>query len=764
MHESGPPLRILFLGDTGFGETYQRREAERGRTNVLAEHGYDYSLRKLAPLLQGRDLVVANLETPLTKPGPSPLDGRKKYVHRDDPELAPAALRRHGIDVVSLGNNHALDYGAAGLSPTLDALHRHGIAAIGAGGHAEAAAGPYRRMFDLDGEMLSLIICAGKHKRREASYPYYATPDEAGVNAWTSRTAADQIARARATDPDALLVAYPHWGLNYQWRTGAQSRLARVLVDAGADVVIGHGAHMVQEIERYRGRWILYSLGNFVFNSPGRYRKRKGAIPYSLAAVMNIERRAGRPFARLHLYPILSDNRETGYQPRTVSDVEAALVRDEIIKRSPESDALGEVLRCERDDRGSRLSLDLGPMAWRPSMQRPVTVTPGQRPTLQESIGLAAQFLVGASEPDGRFTYRVNLDPDVRVPPRYNLLRHAGTMYALAMFQSRQPDPVVADVLERSRRFLVERCIAPVAECEDALAVWSDPAITMSTSDHQAKLGGAGIGLVALAAAEHVAPSSTPIETLQGLGRFIRFMQKDDGSFHSKYIPTRGGRQDRWTSLYYPGEAALGLVMLHELDGHPAWLQCAADAISYLARLREGRVVVPADHWALLATARLLPRLQPRGSTVSREAILGHAVQVCESIMREQVWSAPDRGLIGGYTPDGRTTPTSTRLEGLIAALTFLPAEDEERRQRLRASIEEGLKFLRPAQVLGGPFAGGYPRATRPASSGDARRDRRFNRRVGEIRIDYVQHAMCAMMQFAEIADSSRTKPWRSAG
>ena len=71
-------------------------------------------------------------------------------------------------------------------------------------------------------------------------------------------------------------------------------------------------------------------------------------------------------------------------------------------------------------------------------------------------------------------------------------------------------------------------------------------------------------------------------------------MQKEDGSFYSKFYPHHGGKNDQWTSLYYPGEAALGLLMLYEKDPDPLWLQTAANAIAYLARLRAGRPSAPA--------------------------------------------------------------------------------------------------------------------------------------------------------------------------
>ena len=97
---------------------------------------------------------------------------------------------------------------------------------------------------------------------------------------------------------------------------------------------------------------------------------------------------------------------------------------------------------------------------------------------------------------------------------------------------------------------------------------------------------------------------------------------------------TKGGRDDSWTSLYYPGEAALGLLMLYEKDPSLIWLQAAADSIAYLARMREGKKLVEADHWALLATAKLLPLYDRCRPPLPKKAIERHAAQICESILK----------------------------------------------------------------------------------------------------------------------------------
>ena len=364
---------------------------------------------------------------------------------------------------------------------------------------------------------------------------------------------------------------------------------------------------------------------------------------------------------------------------------------------------------------------------------------PQKVPVTPEALALSARYLARACGPDGRFVYRVNLDPEVKPKPRYNLLRHAGAMYALAMYDQWRRDGPCREALARAGRFLRERCIEPVDGGPDMVAVWSRPEMTgQPKKPVQAKLGGSGLGLVALLGLEAVEPGATPRELLHGLGRFLVYMQKEDGGFYSKFIPSRDGRYDKWTSLYYPGEAALGLTVLYEADPSPRWCDAAARALGFLARSREGQEGVPADHWALIATTRLVPVHD------CADSILRHAVQVCESIMREQL---PD----GGFAEDGRVTPTATRLEGLLAALEFVPDEQQELRARITSSVHRGMGFLVKSQVREGEFAGGFPRAMARLPVGDPRHTRSFNRRATEVRIDYVQHALCAMIQYVRL-------------
>jgi hypothetical protein len=386
--------------------------------------------------------------------------------------------------------------------------------------------------------------------------------------------------------------------------------------------------------------------------------------------------------------------------------------------------------------------------------RRPQAGQPPSEEDLRGAIEAAGGYLVRATGPDGGFLYRTDLDPTFEPEPSYNILRHAGAVYSLGMYYGWAPEDKTRRAMERATRYLRECCVDEVPGQQGLLAVWSPPEIVLTGKPLQAKLGGTGLGLVALAGMEGVGRGSTPATELAALGRFLTFMQKPDGSFYSKYFPDQG-RDDSWTSLYYPGEAALGLVMLAEHEGSRGWLEAAARALGYLAKSREGQSTLPADHWALLATERLLQVDDVESLGVSRQQLVDHAVRICRSILAERPGGEGSRSYSGALTPDSRTTPTSTRLEGLLAALTFLPSDEAELRREMETAIHQGIAFLVRAQVRSGELDGAIPRAVGPSRPRGSRRLPFVDPRASEVRIDYVQHALSAMIRYLEVLGPS---------
>ncbi|RTZ96711.1 MAG: hypothetical protein DSY90_09925 [Deltaproteobacteria bacterium] len=367
--------------------------------------------------------------------------------------------------------------------------------------------------------------------------------------------------------------------------------------------------------------------------------------------------------------------------------------------------------------------------AWDPSARQ-----------ISDSIRLSTKYLVRTCNPNGQFKYIANKSSMRQARPHYNILRHAGAIYALVQSYYRQPDDEVRTALIAASQFLKSRCMKPLPDRKDLLGIWTLQRVSHVTQPPQIKLGGTGLGLVALVSMEKVVPGSTSTSDLRKLGRFLLFMQKNDGSFYSKFIPSRGGKNDRWMSLYYSSEAALGLLMLNEMSPSRQWVLAATKAIAYLIN---HRAMTTSDQWLLIASAKLMTTKSYPSEILSRESIIRYVSRACENMLQEQVLYSPTNELIGGYRIDGRTTPTATRIEGLLAALQIIGLKDPGLRNTVKSSARDAMLFLLRAQITQGTYCGGIPRAV-----GKFYQNKKYKRRSREIRIDYVQHALSAMIQY----------------
>lgn len=251
--------------------------------------------------LRQADHCFLNLEMPLTL---STQDTDKTICLKAPPALA-ADLRALGVDIVTLANNHAMDYGEMGLVDTLAALQKAGIACVGAGMTlAESLAPrvlttPKARVAYL-GVTTTLPNGSGAGRNRPGVAPvrvltrYLIDPvaiqETPGMSpfAETYLYEGDQdrvldVIRAAAAENDLVIVAI-HWGVPLGWVAASQDELAsyqrplgRALIDAGAAAVIGHHPHYLQGVEFHNGRPIFYSLGNFTLHNvipdgPGEHR------------------------------------------------------------------------------------------------------------------------------------------------------------------------------------------------------------------------------------------------------------------------------------------------------------------------------------------------------------------------------------------------------------------------------------------------------------------------------------------------------------
>lgn len=210
---------------------------------------------------------------------------------------------------------------------TLSHIGGSSITAIGAGLDAMDAARPLALWVDqADNAAASpatreLLVFSGFAYRSamDERFEAYAKAKRPGCNPVNRQTIA-AVALARQQYPHALIVVVPHWQRDYLWTSQRQRDFARDVLAAGADLLIGHGAHMLQQVERFDGRLAVHGIGNFVFNSPGRA-GRMFAPPIGAIARLVIPVDPARP-AHLRLYPIFTDNRTSGYRTHLLSEEE----------------------------------------------------------------------------------------------------------------------------------------------------------------------------------------------------------------------------------------------------------------------------------------------------------------------------------------------------------------------------------------------------------------------------------------------------------
>jgi poly-gamma-glutamate synthesis protein (capsule biosynthesis protein) len=246
-------VRLMFGGDVMLG---------RLAGEAMLREGVDYPLGAVSPLLRRADLAIANLECAICEPGER-WHGVPKSFYFRAPPLAGQALRDAGIGLVSLANNHILDYDAQGLLDTLRILDANGIAHAGAGVDLAAALAPV--IVERQGVRIGMAAFCD-HQDDFAATPQH--PGMAWLGLHDEAAAIDAFARALAplrAEGVHWTILSLHWGPNMVSEPSAQQRrLARAAIDAGWKIVYGHSAHVFQGVERYEGCPILYAAGDLV--------------------------------------------------------------------------------------------------------------------------------------------------------------------------------------------------------------------------------------------------------------------------------------------------------------------------------------------------------------------------------------------------------------------------------------------------------------------------------------------------------------------
>lgn len=350
---------ITFCGDLYYGEFYKDYAKKRGLTHALDIHGYKGCGQAFKEFLGSSSLIIANLETALTnRPQPTHLQS-KKYSFKGSPPENIAAIKKLPIHAVSLANNHTMDFGTEGLQDTLDSLHDGNIKTFGGGKNIAEARKPLLKDITVGAHIfkLAVISCFELIDVYATHLKFYAGENTTGVNGVDLKFLRDQITELKSQG--YYVIIQPHWEGNFVYPTYLRTRIAHTLTDTcRADLVLGHGAHFFSDIHRAENGWIIFSLGDFIFNSWGEYKRYR--IPsYSAIArlVLTSTQEGVKKF--LHLYPIQSENTLTEFQPRFVNETEFEHFCLALFFKQNNPAFIQSSLTCHTDGKRYFLRLDL---------------------------------------------------------------------------------------------------------------------------------------------------------------------------------------------------------------------------------------------------------------------------------------------------------------------------------------------------------------------------------------------------------------------
>jgi poly-gamma-glutamate synthesis protein (capsule biosynthesis protein) len=228
-------------------------------------------LAPVAPVLSSADLAIVNLETAITERGTPAV---KNFTFRA-PARALTALAGAGVDVATMANNHGFDYGPDGLTDSLAASAATGFPVIGIGRNAAQAYAPYRAT--VHGQRIA-VIAATQVLDSNLISSWTATDTQAGLaSAKEVPRLVDAVHAVRPTTD--TVVVFLHWGIEqHTCPSTDQETLARTLVDAGADIVIGGHSHRLEGAGKLGAAFVDYGLGNFVFYTSGGPGAQSGVV------------------------------------------------------------------------------------------------------------------------------------------------------------------------------------------------------------------------------------------------------------------------------------------------------------------------------------------------------------------------------------------------------------------------------------------------------------------------------------------------------
>ncbi len=360
-------------------------------------------------------------------------------------------------------------------------------------------------------------------------------------------------------------------------------------------------------------------------------------------------------------------------------------------------------------------SFELQPQATLPDKER-----------LLQAARNGGDYLLRMQKNDGSFHYSYNALHDRFENATYNILRHAGTAYSLFELYNATRDTRYLEAANRAVAFLKTR-FRPLQN-KNALYVLD--------FDGKAKLGANGLALLALTEQLQLSPRQASRDDARRLAAMILHLQNPDGSFHS-YHAVRGDEPEGSVSLYYPGEAILGLVRLYQLDGNKQWLEAAERGATFLLASQRKMRRLPPDAW-------LIQALEALYNLSKNRRYFDHAMTLAENIVSEQYTAEDGEDYAGAFAPgEPRVTPVASRSEGIIAAYRMAAPVKDWRENKFALSLRAAARFQLSQQFI----ERNHHRLPNPQRALGGFRESLTS---FVVRIDYVQHNISSLLAIAE--------------
>ena len=357
-----------------------------------------------------------------------------------------------------------------------------------------------------------------------------------------------------------------------------------------------------------------------------------------------------------------------------------------------------------------------------------------------DEINMSMAYLNRNILENGRFQYRNNVNPEIVYDNKqYNSLRHAGTLYAMYKFEEKEFEKKYYDERIISSKYFVENYIKQIDKTK--FVVISKPQ-EEGIKIPIAKSGAAGIALCALT--NLVKEEIIDIKILQGLGEFLLFMQNEEGNIYAYYDCVKKEINKSAEAIFYPAEAAMGLLELYKIDPQEKWLNAAKRAINNIIKTRKTMDLnMPFDHWSVMAIEEMITNNFVKDEEAGE--MRAYAEQMAIPVLSTQITN-PKNSYYGAFKDNIRPCSLGTIMEGL--ASIYKCTKNKQMKSIIFKSLAIGNMFLNKVQVKTGINAGGLPNSANWVKAG-------VTPNASIIRIDNIQHVILGWMKFQEIVISN---------